>query len=257
MATSSYQIVINATAVDLGDGKTPSNKPSFKNTLSSGDRSTLALAFFLAHLERDKGHGNKIVVLDDPFNSQDAFRRIQTIQEIRRIGKKCAQVVVLSHDAAFLKDVWGKVPPAERTALMIDNARARGCKLMPWAIEHACAGRITAEITDLQAYLTNNEGKPLDIAKKMRPVLEDHCRRAYHGCFGDQDTLGEIMRKTRDGGDQHPAHDIYDELEVINEFTAPFHHADLAAVPTADQIDKTQLANFVRRTLRVAKALPN
>ncbi|GAB3129032.1 AAA family ATPase [Novispirillum itersonii] len=257
VATSSYQIVINATAVDLGDGNTPATKPSFKNTLSSGDRSTLALAFFLAHLERDKGHGNKIVVLDDPFNSQDAFRRVQTIQEIRRMGKKCAQVIVLSHDAGFLKDVWAKVQPAERTALMIDNARTQGCKLVPWAIESACAGRIIAEITDLQAYLTNNEGKPLDIAKKMRPVLEDHCRRVYYGYFGDQDTLGEIMRKTRDGGDQHPAHHIYEELDVINEFTAPFHHADLAAVPTADQIDKTQLDSFVRRTLRVAKALPN
>lgn len=257
VATSSYQIVINATAVDLGDGKTPATKPSFKNTLSSGDRSTLALAFFLAHLERDEGHGNKIVVMDDPFNSQDAFRRVQTIQEIRRIGKKCAQVVILSHDAEFLKAVWAKVPPAERAALMIGNARAQGCKLVPWAIENACVGRIAAEITDLQAYLTNNEGKPVDITKKLRPVLEDHCRRTYHGSFDDHDTLGAIIRKIRDGGELHPAHDIYEELDTINDYTAPFHHADSATVRTTDQIDKSELDNFVRRTLRIAKALPN
>lgn len=256
VATSSYQIVINATAVDLGDGNTPATKPSFKNTLSSGDRSTLALAFFLAYLERDKGRGNKVVVLDDPFNSQDAFRRVQTIQEIRCIGKKCGQVIVLSHDAGFLKEIWTKVPPAERTALMIDSARAQGCKLEPWAIENACAGRIIAEITDLKAYLTNNEGKPLDIAKKLRPILEDHCRRTYHGSFHDHDSLGAIIRKVRDGGEQHPAHDIYGDLDAINEYTAPFHHADLAAVPTADQIDKPQLECFVKRTLRIVKALP-
>jgi wobble nucleotide-excising tRNase len=72
MATSSYQLIINSTAVDLGDSKTPASRPSFKNTLSAGDRTTLALAFFIADLERDQRLANKIVVFDDPFNSQDA-----------------------------------------------------------------------------------------------------------------------------------------------------------------------------------------
>ena len=54
IAASSYQLVINNTAIDLGDGQTPPASPSFKNTLSSGDRATLALAFFLAHLEEDQ-----------------------------------------------------------------------------------------------------------------------------------------------------------------------------------------------------------
>jgi wobble nucleotide-excising tRNase len=50
VATSTYQLSINQTHVDLGDGRTPVDRPSFKNTLSVGDRATLALAFFLAHL---------------------------------------------------------------------------------------------------------------------------------------------------------------------------------------------------------------
>ncbi len=40
--SSSYQIVINETEVSLGDAETPLDQPSFKNTLSSGDRSTLS-----------------------------------------------------------------------------------------------------------------------------------------------------------------------------------------------------------------------
>jgi wobble nucleotide-excising tRNase len=52
IATSSYQLVINNVPIDIGDGKTSGGEPSFKNTLSAGDRTTLALAFFLAHLER-------------------------------------------------------------------------------------------------------------------------------------------------------------------------------------------------------------
>ena len=52
--STSYQILINQNAVDVGDSSTPHDRPSFKNTLSAGDRSTLALAFFLAQLEQDQ-----------------------------------------------------------------------------------------------------------------------------------------------------------------------------------------------------------
>jgi len=130
VAASSYQLVINNTAVDLGDGRTPADRPSFKNTLSAGDRTTLALAFFLAHLERDAGIARKIVVFDDPFSSQDAFRRRQTVHEIIKVARRCAQVIVLSHDATFLKQVWDKTPAAERIALTIADHRAQGSKIM-------------------------------------------------------------------------------------------------------------------------------
>ena len=109
IATSSYRIIINSTAVDLGDANTPQDRPSFKNTLSAGDRTTLALAFFLAHLERDPDKGKKVVVLDDPFTSHDAFRRRQTVHEIRKIGRDCAQVILLcttSHSSSR----FGKKP---------------------------------------------------------------------------------------------------------------------------------------------------
>jgi wobble nucleotide-excising tRNase len=101
-ATSSYQLVINRTAIDIGDGKTPPDKPSLKNTLSAADRTTLALAFFIADLERDPVLPTKTIVFDDPFNSQDAFRRRQTVHEIVKLASTSAQVIVLSHDATFL-----------------------------------------------------------------------------------------------------------------------------------------------------------
>jgi wobble nucleotide-excising tRNase len=45
VASSTYRILINQTPVELGDEKTPLDTPSFRNTLSAGDKSTLALAF--------------------------------------------------------------------------------------------------------------------------------------------------------------------------------------------------------------------
>jgi wobble nucleotide-excising tRNase len=76
--STSYQILINQNAVNLGDPTTPADRPSFKNTLSAGDRSTLALAFFLANLEQDPNRAGKLVVFDDPFTSMDSFRRSHT-----------------------------------------------------------------------------------------------------------------------------------------------------------------------------------
>ena len=49
---------MNQAASEGGDGKTALSKPSFKNTLSAGDRTTRALALFLAHLERDPDRAN-------------------------------------------------------------------------------------------------------------------------------------------------------------------------------------------------------
>jgi wobble nucleotide-excising tRNase len=80
--STSYQIIINNNAVDLGDPDTPLNRPSFKNTLSGGDRTTLALAFFFAQLELDANRAQSVVVFDDPFGSMDGFRRNHTVNQI-------------------------------------------------------------------------------------------------------------------------------------------------------------------------------
>jgi wobble nucleotide-excising tRNase len=194
VATSTYQLLINNTPVDIGDGKTAPNKPSFKNTLSAGDRTTLALAFFLAHLERDPARASRIVVFDDPFNSQDAFRRHQTVYRIKQAGEQCAQIVVLSHDAVFLRQVWEKCPTDQRIAIQITDQRALGSKIGPCNLEEACKGRVANEIDDLISFLNSGAGKAHDIAKKMRVVLETFCRSAYPNCFDANVSGGEEAR---------------------------------------------------------------
>lgn len=255
IASSSYQLVINDHAIDVGDGKTPTDRPSFKNTLSAGDRTTLALAFFLAHLERDPALAATLVIFDDPFNSQDAFRRRQTVHEIMKVAGACGQVIVLSHDATFLKQVWDKAPAAERIALTIADHRAQGSKIMPVDLEKACQGRTATDIDDLQTYLTTGAGTMLDVIRKMRVVLETYCRTTYQGSFLANDWLGDIVGKIRNGGDAHPAQGLYDELDQINSYTSQYHHGEDVADATPDQIDPSELTGFTRRTLRIANAL--
>ena len=70
-----------------------------------------------------------------------------------------------------------------------------------------------------------------------------------------QDWLGEIVRKIREGGDQHAAHDLYDELDQINDYTSQYYHGEDMADATPDQIDPRELTGYVRRTLRIVNAL--
>lgn len=254
IASSSYQLVVNDTAIELGDGQTSSATPSFKNALSSGDRSTLALAFFLAHLEADENLKDKTVVFDDPINSQDTFRRRQTVHEITKVAHNCAQIIVLSHDATFLKQVWDKVPPAERLSLSIADHRSQGSKIVVVDLERACEGRTAIDIDDMQTYLSTGAGAPLDLIRKMRVVLETHCWTTYPASFHGNDSLGDMIRKIREGGDQHPAKDLYDELDQINDYNVQYHHGEKPDM-IPDQIDPIELTSHVKRTLKIANAL--
>jgi wobble nucleotide-excising tRNase len=104
--SSDFKLVINGVSVELGDETTPESAPSFRNTLSAGDRSTLALALFISQLEQDVNIKGKMVIFDDPFTSQDRSRRTATQSLICSLGKTVAQVFVLSHDPHFLRALW-------------------------------------------------------------------------------------------------------------------------------------------------------
>jgi len=139
---SSFQIVINDTPVELGD------------------KSTLVLAFFLAQLEHDPGRADKIVVFDDPFNSQDAFREDHTVARIKKCGDAWHQVIVLSHDQGFLKRLWDRLDAADRKALQLARVGLRDTAITDWDIETATQDRFRADIKALADYYNAGEGNP-------------------------------------------------------------------------------------------------
>jgi wobble nucleotide-excising tRNase len=95
-----YNVAIGNESVAVHSG-TAVGTPSFRSTLSAGDRNTLALAFFFASLDRDPDLGNKVVVIDDPIMSLDEHRHLTTVQEIGRLTGRVGQLIVLSHTKAF------------------------------------------------------------------------------------------------------------------------------------------------------------
>ncbi|MFY9558604.1 MAG: AAA family ATPase [Terriglobales bacterium] len=249
--SSNYQILINNTRVELGDSKTPFNEPSFRNTLSAGDRSTLALAFFLAQLAHDSGRANKIVVFDDPFNSQDGFRKDCTIQKIKKCGQECGQVIVLSHDPYFLKRVWDRLyTPADRKCLEMARIGKTNTTICEWDVEKATQDHYKADRNALTNYYVASEGQPRDVVQKIRPVLETYSKNLGGGTLTESDTLGSIVVKIRNAGAGHQLFPLCDDLEELNEYTKRYHHGEnpQAAI---EPISDTELQGYVRRALEM------
>ena len=258
VASSSYQILINGTPVELGDDRTPLDRPSFRNTLSSGDRSTLALAFFLAQLEQDPGKTEKIVVFDDPFNSQDAFRKDHTVRKICDTGEMCAQVIVLSHDVGFLKRIWDRLrgDAAERKCLELKRIGLQNTSIVEWGIEAAVQSAYKADHCALTDYYHDGTGELREIVQKIRPVLETYTKILGRGIIAEVDTLGVIVGKIRTAGRDHPLYPICDELDDLNIYTRRYHHGENPQAATEPIVDG-ELHGFVGRALEMTGGCSN
>jgi wobble nucleotide-excising tRNase len=153
--TCNYSVVINETPVAISGGVVPAGEPAFRNILSSGDRNTLALAFFLASMERDPNLARKILVIDDPISSLDEHRTMTTVQELRRLGRRVSQMIILSHNKPFLCSVWEGLDSTQRTALQIVRD-ANGSTIVPWDVDSdsttILSRRDAQELRDLAEY---------------------------------------------------------------------------------------------------------
>lgn len=69
-----------------------------------------------------------------------------------------------------------------------------------------------------QRYYSEGVGAPMDVIQKIRPVLEGFCRTLYPTQFGDQDMMGTIIGRIRDGGVAHPMVSIADDFDELNVY---------------------------------------
>jgi wobble nucleotide-excising tRNase len=250
-ASSTYQILINGTPVDLGDSSTPVGTPCFRSALSAGDKNTLAFAFFLAQLEQDDKKAEKIVVFDDPFNSQDRSRRTRTKELIKKCGKECRQILVLSHDPYFLKHLWDSLSSAEGKTLQLSRVGPQNTAIEEWDIEKETQEGYFQDHAALIAYLQEGSKNLRDVAPKIRPVLEGYCRYRFPGQFTDKEWLGDMIAKIRDKGTDHQLFTLLEELESINDYSKKYHHDTNQAKADTEPIDDGELQSYVKRTLNI------
>jgi wobble nucleotide-excising tRNase len=252
--SSHYQIEINSKALDLGDARTPAGTPCFKTALSSGDRSALALAFFLAVLKQDSDIGRKIVVFDDPFTSLDRFRRTSTQQLIQRLLNMAQQVIVLSHDAHFLKLLYDECPSATTNTKTLRMSKAGNVTVIgEWDIEAEVLSSYEKDYRTLHAFYVERTGDPRAVARAIRPFLECLLRTRFPGHFQPKEWLGDFLAKIRaadeTSGLQLAKADL-PEMEAINDYSKKYHHQQNPNADT-EPISEDELHAYVKRTLRL------
>jgi wobble nucleotide-excising tRNase len=252
--TCTYDVIINNTPVAVGTEHLP-GEPSFRNTLSSGDRNTLALAFFFASLDQDPALGNKVVVIDDPISSLDDHRSLTTIQEIRRLGERAGQVVVLSHNKPFLCRIWEGTDRTICAALHVARD-GPGSTIQSWDVDQDCVTEHDRRHAMLRDYLASGAPNNREVARGIRPVLEAFLRVACPEHFRPGTLLGPFRNECeqRVGTAQQILNaQAVQNLGDLIEYANKFHHDTNASWET-EQINDGELQGFVRQALDFAKA---
>ena len=249
--TCTYNVLINNTPVPVGGADPAPGSPSFRNTLSAGDRNTLALAFFFASLDQDRRLANRIVVIDDPISSLDEHRALTTVQEIRRLAERAGQVIVLSHNKPFMCRLWEGTDARLRSAIEVVRDGA-GSTLRAWDVSHDAVTEHDRRDAKLRTFLNTGAGDARDIARSIRPHLEAFLRVACPSKFPPGTLLGPFRnasRQTLGTPNQILDQNSLRELEEIVEYANNFHHDTNQAWET-ERVNDQELRGFVERALR-------
>jgi len=247
---STYEIVINGAGVKLGKNSTPMGTRCFRNTLSSGDRNALALAFFLARLDQEASLTDVVVVFDDPISSLDEHRQMRTQQHICRLAQDASQVIVLSHSAPFLRKVWDHPGTPAKNAMKIARG-VLGSVIEEWEIEQETEAEYHKLRSVLVDFRDSNTGMPRTVANSIRPLLEGYLRVVYPEHIRPGRWLGDFMTSAsaaHDTGSPIITQDDYHELDHLRTYSNPFHH-NTNPTGTDGPINETELLAFVNKTL--------
>ena len=250
-----YQIVnffIYNKSVPISGNKSQSGQ-GFKNTLSSGDRNALALAFFFAMLEQEPNLSDKLVIIDDPMTSLDDHRTLTTAQEIRKMSRRTAQVIVLSHAKPFLCQIWEHADKSHRSAIQITR-EGDGSTIKKWNVRDDIITEYDRKHELLRKYSTSSNNIR-EIAESIRPVLEGYLRVACPEHFPPATLLGDFItlcRQKMSSPQEIMNQKDTDELNDMKEYANKFHHDTNPAWET-ETINNGQLLGFVERTLTFIK----
>ena len=249
-STCTYNVVINNTPVAVRNNKNPPGEPSFRNTLSAGDRNTLALALFFSSLSQNPDLAETIAVIDDPMSSLDDHRSLATVQTVRHLVEQAKQVIVLSHNKRFLCGIWNGTDREECLGLEISQ-NGDESTIQSWDISQDAITEHDQRFFLLRGYASMQSGDRCQVATAIRPHLEGYLRVACPGEFPPGTLLGHFIGKCRqklgNTGEGIDEKTII-ELESILEYANRFHH-DTNPAWGNEHINPTELSGFVKRTL--------
>lgn len=247
-SAASYHVVINDDNVPL----TADSGPSFRTTLSAGDRNTLALAFFFSSLEQAGSLADKILVIDDPMTSLDEHRSLTTMEVMRELYDQVRQIIVLSHSKPFLCDLWSSADKNGRSSARIARANP-GSTIMAWDVSADAVTEHDRRHKLVRDYLhAADHTKEREVATALRHILESYMRVACPAHCPPERLLGNFLlecERKLGGQDEILSEANVRELKQLLGYANRFHHDTSLARQTA-LINDTQLVGYAERTLK-------
>ena len=177
--------------------------PCFKNTLSEGDKSTLAFAFFISSLEKSPDLDKQVVILDDPLSSLDDTRREATARVLLELSPKLNQLCVFTHKKDFLRMVFDKIP--DNTVLQMRSDKTNGSWLEPFDVEEDRKSEHAKMVEAMQRYVVEDFGPTPDtmqgnIRKVFEVVLKTKYYRALTADIKQKKGFAKLLETLFDAG---------------------------------------------------------
>ncbi|MFH1689541.1 MAG: AAA family ATPase [Candidatus Eisenbacteria bacterium] len=250
--SSTYELRVNGAVVPLVAPEQP--EPSFRTSLSAGDRNTLALAFFLVSLQEVENLQDAVVVLDDPCCSLDDARSFATVREILRLTEKTAQVVIMSHSSPFLCHLWEKADKTETAALQIRDCAAESSTIDTWDADAAAVEEYAKEHESVRDYVASKHTDSRRTAIALRSLLEHYTRVVYVQHFQPGENLGKFVARAKSAkanGNPIMAAKRLDELDQLRDYANHFHHdTSRNWERNLSNLNEVELKGFAKRVLK-------
>ena len=258
-------LVISDVTIPLGNSRSALEERSFRNVMSEGDKRTLALAFFLAQLNKMSDLSEKILVFDDPVTSLDENRELYTSEIVGVLSTKAKQVIVLSHRSDFLYRVWDHfgngakhAVPCKRLEIRFkENEQDSSEITTDWDIRSAVRSFHADNIRKVLDFMNgSHQYKSHYIAMLLRPIMETHFKACYPDTFtGGVRNLGDFLACIARSDAKSPLHalkgDVTIEIDLLNKYlTTSQHGGDLQP-----SISRNQLIPYCRRVLALVGRL--
>jgi len=235
--------------------------PSFKYSLGEGDKSALALSFFLTKLEVDGNIRDKIIVFDDPVSSFDLNRKSTTISNLINLGQQAKQLFVFTHNLIFASEFWKSTNqiPVSIQCSKIEFLGNTAC-IVEYNIETETLSSILKDSLAIKNHLTH--GSVTDQAKRgiarcLRPALESFFHLKFFDLVSPDDWLGDFISKLRTATATDPFFRLQSnltELTDINDYSKKYHHRFNANNET-EPVNDAELRNYCTRTLKLIQVI--
>lgn len=226
--------------------------PCFKNTLSEGDKSALAFAFFIAALEKMPELNKQVVVFDDPLSSLDETRREATARLLLALSLAVGQLNVFTHKKDFLYMLCDKMP--DRKVLQVRSDKKNGSQLVVLDVEDDRKGEYVHMLEHMERYLAEDFGPTPEMMQgNIRKVFEAVLKTKYYLALAAEirgkKGLAKLLEKLFATGLLDEAALKLRLFALCKLANGPHHGEIVEDAPPEDKLTRGEMIPLVKETL--------